>query len=118
MEMVKPHVKVSKVILHCNCVTKPRTITESLIGTLARNTDADGSWFANQMVHIFMDKPENCKEISTGELIKLLPDFENVEEFREHFGNLLESIDKNQDNIVSCYGDLKNRSIYHLSRNT
>ena len=65
-----------------------------------------------------MDKPENCEEISTGELIKLLPDFENVEKFREHFGNLLESIDKNQDNIVSCYGDLINRSIYHLSRNT
>ena len=97
---------------------KPRTITESLIGTLARNTDVAGSWFANQMVMIFMDKPENCEEVPRRDISRLLPDFEEVEEFRESFGHLFKSIDKNQDDIVSCYGDLKNRLIYYLSRNT
>ena len=59
------------------------------------------------MVNIFMDKPENCEEISRGDLAKLVPDFEEEEDFREYFGHLFKSIDKNQDGIVSCYGDLK-----------
>ena len=57
------------------------------------------------MVNILTDKPDNCDEIPRGDLAKLLPDFEDVEEFRESFGLLFKSVDKNQDGIVSCYGD-------------
>ena len=72
------------------------------------NNEEEGSWFTNQLVNIFTDKPENCEEIPRGELAKLLRDFGQVEEFRirEVFGNLFNATDKNQDGIVSCYGNL------------
>ena len=88
-----------------------------MVGTLARSTDVKGFWFSYQMINIFVDKPENCKQIPSNDLAKLLPDFEEVGEFRKEFETFFKSIDKNQDGIVSCYG-IKDRSICHLFRNT
>ena len=88
-----------------------------MVGTLARSTDVKGFWFSYQMINIFVDKPENCKQIPSNDLAKLLPDFEEVGEFRKEFETFFKSIDKNQDGIVSCYG-IKDRFICHLFRNT